>query len=191
MKKLINEKNLKFVAHVATSIEGFHLLTAVELAIDEWYLGNPINEDLKYNGVAKDEFKSLLFGKEYNTNGKTYQSEIMVKTLIEFFEDHIASKYIEIQKFVYDYLDNLKSNNKQSVFIPGTDFEYGEFHMEHVDELLDLIRNVITDWHFGFDDRVSKNNKSKKIKETKVVKTAAKKSLTNKATNNNSNTIIL
>ena len=60
--------------------------------------------------------------------------------------------------------------------------------MEHVDELLDLIRDVITDWHFGFDDRVSKNKQSKKIK---VVKKAAKKLVTSKATATNTKTIIL
>ena len=45
MKKYLNEKNLNFIAHVATSYGGFNILTAVHLCIDEWYLGNPIDED--------------------------------------------------------------------------------------------------------------------------------------------------
>lgn len=185
MKKYLNENNLKFVAHVATNIEGFHLLTAINLCIDEWYLGNPINENLKNKGIAKDEFTKLLFGKEYNTIGKTYQSEIMVRTLVEFFEDHIAPKYILIQKFVYDYLDKLKYNDPFNVYIPGMDSEYLDFKIEHHEELLDLIRDVITDWHFGFDDKQYLSIEPAQIKETKVVKKVTKKSTTKKITSKN------
>ena len=151
MKKYLNDKNLNFVAHVATSIEGFHLLKAIDLCIDEWYLGNPINENNKYNSAARLEFNKLLFGDKYNSTGKTHQTELMINSLGAFFEQYIAPKYLEIQQTVYAYLDDLKQNEPDRIFMPGTDWEFLDFKIEHQEELMDIIRDVITDWNFGFE----------------------------------------
>ena len=57
MKKYLNEKNLNFVAHLAKNFEnGFNLRNAVELSIDEWYLGNPIDEHPEFGGVARNQY---------------------------------------------------------------------------------------------------------------------------------------
>ena len=151
MKKYLNDKNLNFVAHVATSIEGFHLLKAIDLCIDEWYLGNPINENNKYNSAARLEFNKLLFGDKYNSTGKTHHTELMINSLGAFFEQYIAPKYLEIQQTVYAYLDDLKQNEPDRIFMPGTDWEFLDFKIEHQEELMDIIRDVITDWNFGFE----------------------------------------
>ena len=151
MKKYLNDNNLKFVAHVATGIDGFNLLKAIDLCIDEWYLGNPINEHNKYHSAARSEFNNLLFGAKYNSNGETHQTELMINTLGDFFEKYIAPKYLEIQQAVYAYLDDLKKNDSDRIYTPGTDWDYLDFKVEHHDELLDLIRDVITDWNFGFE----------------------------------------
>lgn len=142
MKKL-NEKNLNFIAHVATSIENFHLLTAIDLCIDEWYMGNLIEKEIKHGSAAYTEFEKKAIGK--------HQSVIMNDCLREFFEVYIAPKYILIQKYVYDYLNKLEKKETDSVFKPGTHNEYDEYKIEHHLELMDLIRDNITDWHFGFE----------------------------------------
>jgi len=61
MKKYLNEKNINFVADLATNYDnGFNLKNAVELCIDEWYLGNPIDEHPEFGGVAKEQFNRNL-----------------------------------------------------------------------------------------------------------------------------------
>ena len=191
MKKYLNEKNLNFIAHVATSYGGFNILTAVDLCIDEWYLGNPINEDLRYGGVpkvAKLEFNKLLFGKEYNSIGKTHQSEIMVDSLNEFFKEYIAPKYLLLQKFTYDFLNDLEKNDQADVFKPGlTDWDYEDYKINHSEQIVDLVRDDITDWHFGFDVKETLEEEkiekiSKPIEPTKVTtnKSTKKKAATKK-----------
>ena len=191
MKKYLNEKNLNFIAHVATSYGGFNILTAVDLCIDEWYLGNPINEDLKYGGVpkvAKLEFNKLLFGKEYNSIGKTHQSEIMVDSLNEFFKEYIAPKYLLLQKFTYDFLNDLEKNDQADVYKPGlTDWDYEDYKINHSEQIVDLVRDDITDWHFGFDVKETHEEEkiekiSKPIEPTKVTtnKSTKKKAATKK-----------
>ena len=192
MKKYLNEKNLNFIAHVATSYGGFNILTAVDLCIDEWYLGNPINEDLRYGAVpkvAKIEFNKLLFGKEYNSIGKTHQSEIMVGSLNEFFKEYIAPKYILLQKFTYDFLFDLEKNDPADVYKPGlTDWDYEDYKINHSEQIVDLVRDDITDWHFGFDVKETLEEEkiekiSKPIETTKVTtkKSTKKKATTKKA----------
>ena len=150
MEKYLNEKNIMFVAHIATGPEGFNLLTSIELCIDEWYLGNPIKEDIRYNSVAKDEFSKLLFGNMYKLNGVSRHSEILTNSLLEFFKEYIAPKHIQIQKITYDYLYSIK-NNPEKVYVPGTENDYKEFKIEHFEEIIDLVRDIITDWNFGFE----------------------------------------
>jgi hypothetical protein len=194
MKKYLTDKNLNFVAHVATSIEGFNLSNAIDLCIDEWYLGNPINEKNKYKSAARSEFNKLLFGDKYNSTGKTHQSDLMINSLGAFFEQYIAPKYLKIQETVYAYLDDLKQNEPDRIFMPGTDWEFLDFKIEHQDELMDKIRDVITDWNFGFEikdeDDIEEINivckyldNSEVIKNpenTSVKKTTKKKAPTNK-----------
>jgi len=152
MKKYLNEKNIYFIAHVATSNECFNSMKAIDLCIDEWYLGNSINEDVKYRGAAKYEFNKLLFGRDFTSKGKTHQSEIMVNALTEFFELYIAPKYILLQKFTYNFLNNLEKNDVEDVFKSGLSFlDYDYYKMQHNDDIIDLVRDKITDWHFGFE----------------------------------------
>jgi hypothetical protein len=183
MKKYLNEKNLNFVAHVATNIDGFNLLKAIDLCIDEWYLGNSINEKNKYRSAARFEFNKLLFGIDYNSTGKTYQTELMINSLGAFFEEYIAPKYLEIQKTAYAYLDDLKQNEPDKIYVPGSDWEFLDFKIEHEEELLDIIRDVITDWNFGFEIKYENDIKEVNIvsyfKDTPVHK--VKKSPVNKA----------
>jgi hypothetical protein len=155
MNKNLNEDNLLFVANIATQIDGFHLLAAVELCVDEWYLKSPILETVKHHSPAKEEFNNLVLGKEYNFLKKTHHTHLMTKCLIEFFETYIAPKYREIQKKVYKYLDDLEETQPEKIYIAGSELEYLGFKMEHVDELLELIRNNITDWNFGFEVKLN------------------------------------
>jgi hypothetical protein len=182
MKKYLNEKNLNFIAHVATSYEGFNILTAVDLCIDEWYLGNPINEDLKYGGVAKLEFNKLLFGKEYNSIGKTHQSGVMVNSLTEFFNEYIAPKYLLLQKFTYHFLNQLEKNEPEEVYKPGlTDWGYADYKINHSEQIVDLVRDDITDWHFGFALKETlEKEKIEKISKSIEKKVATKKKATTK-----------
>jgi hypothetical protein len=154
MKKYLNEKNLKFVANLATEFEnGFNLRTAVELCIDEWYLENPIDENPEFGGVARDEFNRLLFGNEYNSRGKTTMSEIMVNTLSEFFFEYIGPKYYLIQKATYKYLDYLKNGSLEYVYTPEyhTGWSFEEYKERHSFQILCIVKGKITDWKFGFD----------------------------------------
>ncbi len=155
MKKNLNEQNLLFIANIATQIDGFHLLSAISLCIDEWYLGNPILETVKGTSSAKEEFNNLVLGKEYNVLKKTHHTHLLTKCLIEFFETYIAPKYVEIQKSVYEYLDNLKESQPDEIYSPGSEFPYDGFKMEHEQQLLDMIRDNITDWNFGFEAKLN------------------------------------
>lgn len=158
MNKNLNEDNLVIVANIATQIDGFHLMTAVSLCIDEWYLGNPILENVKYGGPPKEEFNNLVLGREYNFHKKSYHTYLMTKCLIEFFENYIAPKYTEIQKSVYNYLDHLKETQPEKIYNAGSEYEYVGFKVEHEEELLELIRDKITDWNFGFEVKLSESN---------------------------------
>lgn len=155
MNKNLNEGNLLIVANIATQIDGFNLLAAISLCIDEWYLSNPIMETVKYASPAKEEFNNLVLGREYNSLKKTHHTHLMTKCLIEFFETYIAPKYTEIQQAVYNYLDNLKETQPERIYTAGSDYEYEEFKIEHDEELLDLIRDKIIDWNFGFEVKLS------------------------------------
>jgi|LauGreDrversion4_2_1035121.scaffolds.fasta_scaffold27075_2 hypothetical protein len=155
MNKNLNADNLLIVANIATQIDGFHLLAAISLCIDEWYLSNPIMENVKYASPAKEEFNNLVLGKEYNSLKKTHHTHLMTECLIEFFEIYIAPKYVEIQETVYKYLDYLKETEPERIYVAGSEFEYSEFKIEHEEELLDLIRNNLTDWNFGFEVKLS------------------------------------
>ena len=166
MNKNLNKDNLLFVANIATQIGGFNLMAAISLCIDEWYLSNPVMETVKYFGPAKEEFNNLILGKEYNFLKKTHHTHLMTKCLIEFFETYISPKYTEIQKKVYKYLDHLKETQPERIYIAGSECEYGEFKMEHEEELLDLIRDNITDWNFGFEVKLDENGNPIPKKQT-------------------------
>jgi hypothetical protein len=169
MKKHLNEKNLKFIAQVATSAEGFNLLTAVQLCIDEWYLGNPINERPAYKSVARSEFNKLLFGKKFNTIGESHQSELMINALGEFFEEYIAPKYVLLQKFTYNFLDNLKQDEPDDIYRSNVSgWTYDDYKLNHWEQIIDLVKGEITDWSFGFDDNDEAKVESKGKVNTEV-----------------------
>ena len=155
MKKCLNEKNLNFVANLATNYEnGFNLRKAVELCIDEWYLGNPIDDHPEFGGVARDEYNRSLLGKDYNQYGKTDESEIMVNALGEFFKEYIGPKYHLIQKATYKYLDYLKNESLENIYTSEffTLWSFKEYKDDHSFKILCLVKGKITDWKFGFDD---------------------------------------
>lgn len=155
MKKYLNDKNLNFVAHLATNFDnGFNLRNAVELCIDEWYLGNPIDEHPEFGGVARNQFNRSLLGKQYNEYGNTDVSEIMVSALGEFFKEYIGPKYHLIQKVTYKYLDYLKSKSLENIYTSEyfTPWSFKEYKDDHSFQILCLVKGTITDWKFGFDD---------------------------------------
>ena len=161
MKKYLNEKNLNFVAHLATNFEnGFNLRKAVELCIDEWYLGNPIDEHPEFGGVARNQYNKLLLGKDYNQYGNTSVSEIMVSALGEFFKEYIGPKYHLIQKATYKYLDYLKSKSLENIYTSDyfTLWSFKEYKDDHTHQILCLIIGKITDFKFGFEDDDEEDN---------------------------------
>jgi hypothetical protein len=159
-EKYLTEDNLLFVASVATNIEdGFHIATAIELAIDEWYLKTPLKSDYSYRGNAYNEFCTSVLGKRYLVFEESHHSYPMQKALLEFFREYIAPKYKLIIEIVYEALDELTLTNSDEIYPNHSELNFTDFKMEHYLHLENLIRDKITDWNFGFEEILNANLK--------------------------------
>jgi hypothetical protein len=117
----------------------------------------------------------------------------MIHALGDFFEEYIAPKYVILQKFTYDFLDNLKLNEPDDLYMNNdSGWTYDDFKFNHFEQIIDRIDGVITDWSFGFETKEDLEveeietichpieNPETFIEKTPAKKAAAKKSVTKK-----------
>ena len=91
----------------------------------------------------------LLFGPP--GLGKTTLSHIIAAELGVNLRQ-TSGPVLEKPKDLAALLTNLEKNDVEDVFKSGLSFlDYDYYKMQHNDDIIDLVRDKITDWHFGFE----------------------------------------
>lgn len=126
--------------------EGCMVYNAIEFAIEEYILGLPCGED-SYFGF-KEHFEKRCLKYEWSPSEWKYGNS-MTEVLLHLFDKQISKAYMEIKKYVYQYLDTEKETLAEDfIWLDNVEtlnelIDYYQFNMKVQETVVDNDWNIL------------------------------------------------
>ena len=126
--------------------EGCLVYNAIEFAIEEYILGIPCDEHSYFD--FKEHFEKRCLKYQWSPSEWKYGNS-MTEVLLHLFDKQISKAYMEIKKYVYQYLDTEKETlGEDFIWLDNVEtlnelIDYYQFNMKVQETVVDNDWNIL------------------------------------------------